>query len=274
MTENKQTSHLLADLAEPINRYIHDPIGAGLVKWLKNTPVTANQVTYVSIIFGLASAYAFSHGTVLSIIHAGFFLEITLILDCADGQLARAKGSASDWGRLLDGIAGYIAYIAVVIGIMIGYGGYYGTLGAIAVVTILKAISYDYCKQSMTRMVQEGVDGNLLEIQKIRKKLEENPGLILKVYLAYLLGQRAMLGGRNRGEEISRPLNPDERQRYCDETRFVRSLWKWNGQDLPLFLIAVLAICGVLEASLVPMAWFLGAQHLLTLTAHYFFMKR
>lgn len=270
MTEKRQNSHLLADLAEPINRYVHDPMGAGLVKFLKNTPVTANQVTYVSILFGLASAYAFSRGTPLSIIHAGFFLEVTLILDCADGQLARAKGAASDWGRLLDGIAGYIAYLAVVIGIMAGFKGYYGTLTAIAAITILKAISYDYCKQSMTRMVQEGVDGNLMEIRKIREKLKEEPGLILKVYLAYLQAQRAMLGG----EGAASPLDLDGRQRYFQKTKILRSLWKWNGQDLPLFLLAAFSICGILEASLVPLAWVLGAQHLLTLAAHYFFMKR
>ena len=40
-----KSSHLLEDLAEPINRYLQDPIAAWFVKFLKNTRVTPNQVT-------------------------------------------------------------------------------------------------------------------------------------------------------------------------------------------------------------------------------------
>jgi phosphatidylglycerophosphate synthase len=45
------------------------------------------------------------------------------ILDCSDGQLARIKKNGSPFGRLLDGIADYIAAIAVYVGIAIGYSG-------------------------------------------------------------------------------------------------------------------------------------------------------
>ena len=111
-----ENDHALKDLAEPVNIYIHDPIAKRFVRVLKNTSFTPNQVTYLSVLVGFVSGYSFSQGTWVSSIAGGILLELTLILDCVDGQLARAKNMASDWGRLIDGIAGYFAYLAVVYG--------------------------------------------------------------------------------------------------------------------------------------------------------------
>ena len=104
-------------IIEPVNRYFHDPIAAKIVRFLKNTLVTPNQVTYISVLIGLIAAYIFSLGTLRAFLLAGILLEIVMVLDCVDGQLARAKKCASDLGRLLDGIAGYIIYLAVLIGL-------------------------------------------------------------------------------------------------------------------------------------------------------------
>ena len=152
------------ELVEPINRYFHNPIAASIVKILKDTWVTPDQITYISIFIGLVSAYIFSLGITPALFFAGVLLEVVMILDCVDGQLARAKKCASDWGRLLDGIAGYIIYLAVLIGIMIGLGKYYLTLAIIGIFIILRAISYDYCKLNMITMIQKGYDGNKKEM--------------------------------------------------------------------------------------------------------------
>ena len=52
------------EIIEPVNRYLHNPIAATIVQVIKNTWVTPNQVTYISIFVGLVSAYIFSIGTV------------------------------------------------------------------------------------------------------------------------------------------------------------------------------------------------------------------
>ena len=41
------------EIIEPINRYFHNPIAASIVQILKDTWITPNQVTYVSIFVGL-----------------------------------------------------------------------------------------------------------------------------------------------------------------------------------------------------------------------------
>ena len=143
------------EIIEPVNRYFHNPIAASIVKILKDTRVTPNQVTYVSIFVGLVSAYTFSLGTLQAFFFAGILLEVVLILDCVDGQLARAKKCSSDWGRLLDGIAGYIIYLAVLAGIMISLDKEHITLALFGLITILRAIAYDYCKLTMVTMIQK-----------------------------------------------------------------------------------------------------------------------
>ena len=45
------------EIIEPVNRYFHNPIAASVVKILKDTWVTPDQVTYCSIFIGLIAAY-------------------------------------------------------------------------------------------------------------------------------------------------------------------------------------------------------------------------
>ncbi|MFQ5715735.1 MAG: CDP-alcohol phosphatidyltransferase family protein [Nitrospinales bacterium] len=277
MAPRERSSHFLPDLAEPINRYFQQPIAARLVDLLMETRVTPNQVTYTSVLFGWLSAYAFSRGASASIALGGGLLEVALILDCVDGQLARAKGLSSDWGRLLDGIAGYVAYIAVVLGMMVGLREYHGSLAAIGALTILRAISYDYCKQNMTTMVQKGYDGSRKEILDTWRKIETRPSRILKTYFYYLQFQQLIFRGRRffpgkfsgEREDTENLLTEDQRKNYYLKIKTLTAIWKWNGLDLPLFLLALFAILGILEACLTPMAYFMGAQYLLTLTLHH-----
>jgi len=88
---SEETEHSLKDLAEPVNVYINNPIAKKFVDVLKNTFVTPNQVTYLSVVVGFASGYSFSQGTWIASAIGGLLLELTLVLDCVDGQLARAK---------------------------------------------------------------------------------------------------------------------------------------------------------------------------------------
>ena len=278
MSKPENQPHIVEDLVEPVNRYINTPIAAAIVKFLKRTPVTPNQVTFVSIIIGLISAYRFSLGTGLSIVQGGLLLEAVMILDCVDGQLARAKQCSSDWGRLLDGIAGYIIYLAVLLGIMVGLKNYYVALSVIGVVTILKAISYDYFKLSMNTLIQKGYDGSQKEIYDTYQKIRGNSSFILTLYFYYLQVQQTLFGGRwctldSFGEKTDPPpdeylLNQEQREQYRNNSRTLIAVWSWNGVDFPLFLLAGSAIFGILEPSLVPLAFLLTSQYLLTMLYH------
>lgn len=276
-----ENEHALKDLSEPVNIYIHDPIAKRFVRILKNTRVTPNQVTYLSVLIGFASGYFFSYGSWISSIAGGILLELTLILDCVDGQLARAKNMASDWGRLIDGIAGYFAYLAVVYGIIAGYPDFQSALIAIAVFTILRAISYDYCKQTFGTMVLNGFDGMDREIQSTVGKINQKSSGVLVIYFYYMQVQQLIFRGkwatlrelRNKGHVANAILNLDQRQEYFKKVSTLLKVWRWNGIDFPLFLIAVLGMISMPGQSLNFLAYGITLQFLFTYCLHIFWFR-
>ncbi len=279
MTDQDKPKHILPDLVEPVNRHLNVPLAACVVSALRNTPVTPNQVTYVSILFGLAAAWAFAKGTGGAMLAGGLLLEVTLILDCADGQLARAKNCSSEWGRLLDGIAGYIAYLAVVAGLAIGLGGHHGELAVISLFTILRAITYDYCKQFMTSLVERGVDWSREDLIATFNTYQAKPAMLTKLYFYYLQVQRLLFrgtfsslrgfAGEAGNAQAQTPLSGNAREAWRIKFRTLARFWKWHGADSVLFLFALFAATGTIEHALGPMAWLLAIQFAATLAIHH-----
>ncbi|UCD31126.1 MAG: CDP-alcohol phosphatidyltransferase family protein [Desulfobacterales bacterium] len=71
-----------------------------LLTWkLANTRITPNQVTVSSILCGLACSICYAFGEFLA---GSLLLFVSHILDCTDGNLARAKSSFSPIGKWLD----------------------------------------------------------------------------------------------------------------------------------------------------------------------------
>jgi len=279
VTDQQKPAHILPDLVEPVNRHLNVPLAAFVVSALRNTPVTPNQVTYVSILFGLAAAWAFAKGTAGAMLAGGLLLEVTLILDCADGQLARAKNCSSEWGRLLDGIAGYIAYLAVVVGLAIGLGGHHGQLAIISLFTILRAITYDYCKQFMTALVERGVDWSREDLIATYNRYQASPSMLTKLYFYYLQVQRLIFRGTftslrafaavARDAQSETPLIGSAREAWRIKFGALARFWKWHGADAVLFLFALFAATGTIEQALGPMAWLLAIQFAATLAIHH-----
>ena len=71
-----------------------------LLTWmLVKTRVSPNQVTVASILFGFGCAICYAFGYFLA---GSVFLFISHVLDCTDGNLARAKSQFSSIGKWLD----------------------------------------------------------------------------------------------------------------------------------------------------------------------------
>ena len=68
------------------------------------------------MICGVAAGFLFWRATPAAALAAGVACFAGNVLDCADGQLARLKGSASPVGYLVDGAADYIGTIAIFVG--------------------------------------------------------------------------------------------------------------------------------------------------------------
>jgi len=147
-----------------VERYINRPLAYLVVKAVYKTPITPNGLTYFSFLLGLASATAFALGTPGYFILGGILIQLSSIIDCADGQLARAKNMCSDYGSHLDLFLDRITDFTVVVGI--AYGLYRHNddkiilmLGLAAVGTYLLAINLFYLTKNYLADESRGETG-------------------------------------------------------------------------------------------------------------------
>lgn len=99
---------------------IFRPVAFLLVQVLKRSPITPNQVSFSAIAVGLLSGLSFAVGTRASFAAGGLLYALAAVLDCADGMLARLKGSGTALGRIVDGAVDYTNSVAVMTGLAIG----------------------------------------------------------------------------------------------------------------------------------------------------------
>ena len=73
-----------------------------ITKLLLYTPITANQVTLLSITTGFAAGVLFGSGTYFQSLAGALLLQLWLILDCVDGEVARYRGTTGICGKYVD----------------------------------------------------------------------------------------------------------------------------------------------------------------------------
>lgn len=80
--------------------------------------LSPNQLTYLMILSGLGAGVAFGWGTgLVSAIVGALLVQLYLVLDCTDGEVARITGRTSVTGVYLDRLGHYFSEVAVVIGL-------------------------------------------------------------------------------------------------------------------------------------------------------------
>jgi phosphatidylglycerophosphate synthase len=87
------------------------------VRFLCPLPVTANQITFLSLLFGLLSAGFYFSGSTNALIWGAVFLYIKIYLDNVDGNLARVRGEVSRLGRFFDSLTDFIVTFLVYAGL-------------------------------------------------------------------------------------------------------------------------------------------------------------
>lgn len=86
------------------------------VTWLLlHTPVTANQVTFLSLIIGVLGSLLLALSGPLAFFGGVFLLQLWYLLDHVDGQIARYRQTASLSGRFYDFIVHHVIHAMVVL---------------------------------------------------------------------------------------------------------------------------------------------------------------
>jgi phosphatidylglycerophosphate synthase len=97
-----------------ITLFITNEISLFLTWKLANTRVTPNQVPLASILCGLGCSFCYAFGNFFA---GSLLLFISHVLDCTDGNLARAKSCFSPIGKWLDMSGDRIAEAMIFTGI-------------------------------------------------------------------------------------------------------------------------------------------------------------
>ena len=98
----------------PWNLYVARPIAAVLVAGLRASRVTPNQITLASLIVALSSVPMMIWlSGYWGLVAAVLVFELSYVLDCADGMLARLRSVQSTEGHLLDFLMDEIKAFAV-----------------------------------------------------------------------------------------------------------------------------------------------------------------
>src|SRR5438552_2485106 len=89
------------DVEELIDFYFHRRLANGVVRLLAPTPITPNQVTVLSGLVAVVAGAVIATSAARAwqtVVGAGIFV-LSIVLDCADGQLARLRRHSSLAGR-------------------------------------------------------------------------------------------------------------------------------------------------------------------------------
>ena len=92
-----------------------------LLTWLAvRVKATPNQVTLISFAIGLYSAFCFTQGSFSQTLLGAVLLQISIIVDCVDGELARYTRKFSKLGAWLDAVTDRVKEYMVFLGLAIG----------------------------------------------------------------------------------------------------------------------------------------------------------
>ncbi len=112
---------------EWIDLHFFRPLGVRIARSLRDTGISADQITLWGLVLGLLAGHLFFYRNPW-INFAGFLLLVFVeLLDSVDGQLARIRGVSTRWGRLLDGIADTArftnVYVQFTLRLLLNHGG-------------------------------------------------------------------------------------------------------------------------------------------------------
>lgn len=100
--------------------YLYRKISIIFVWIFLKTSLSPNQVTNIGSIFGILAAAGFATGDGKYILLGGILSQFYMILDCADGLLARVKNNSSKFGAVFDVVSDVFVNNIVLLGIGIG----------------------------------------------------------------------------------------------------------------------------------------------------------
>ena len=100
-----------------VDTYLNRKFSRLLARLFLRTPLTPNQITLVSFLTGLLGASCFLLGSYGGAVLGACLLQVSTVLDCVDGEVARIKMLESPFGEWLDSTLDTVVHIAIFLGV-------------------------------------------------------------------------------------------------------------------------------------------------------------
>lgn len=173
------------------NRFFIHPLSGLIEKAAIYFGVTANQVSFLGLASGLLAAVFYYQQPDRTFVFAGFVAMVAWhVFDGADGRIARATGTSSALGRVIDGICDHLVFAAVYISLtlsLIDSGrpqSIWFLVVAAGVSHAVQAAAYEERRQRFQRrskgVERHAANENLLELDGKKSLLAETYDWIQK----------------------------------------------------------------------------------------------
>jgi phosphatidylglycerophosphate synthase len=221
------------EIEELADVYFFRPLGMLFARAARSLGLTPTTVTIIGAGVGILGG-ALLYDERLGLL-AFAVIILHSILDSSDGQLARMTGQVTEFGRMLDGLGGYLTHSAIFLAIAAGAiargavlapwtssiaapGLVVGVMFAAGAATMVHAQMYDYHRTSYTKAVIKGIAAT-----STPPAASSRPGII-GVYESM---QRALSGLHARVESTIAARAMNGMVRDADRERY-RSCFYWR----------------------------------------------
>jgi hypothetical protein len=235
------------DVEELLDIFFYRPTSFLFVKLIYSTDITPNQISIVSMLFGILTGVMFGFGTYQFFIFGAVALLISNVLDCADGQLARLKKNGTGIGRIIDGFIDYITGLSIYVGIGIGLSIATGDYLYVWVITaiggfsrVLQNMMFDtYRNMYMANVYDKGsnLDKEIEEYSRLKRIIDKTKGRFVEKFLVNIYIKYASVQNKAAKDE-KRNVSSEV---YKSKNIMLLRAWSWIGSTT--HLTAVMVAC-------------------------------
>lgn len=280
LVEEYKRSLKLLEVEEVVDLVFYRPLATLLVRIVYPTNITPNQLTWVALLMGIAGTLLFAMGTSTAFFAGAICLIIYDFFDCADGQLARLKGTGTLTGRIVDGFADYIVAILTYLGIGFGFASnsndpvFWWILTVLAGASnALHSVAVDYYRNQFMdyaldrdSLLDEDLKKFEAEYERlVSENIRSYDRLIIWFYLRYSALQIKFSSDKN-DKNMVRYDGKD----YYKKNKRILHLWTYIGPSSDL---TVVIICALINRWDLFMIWIVGISNIYALILYYYQRK-
>jgi len=235
------------DVEELLDIFFYRPMSFLFVKLIYSTDITPNQISIVSMLFGILTGVMFGFGTYQFFIFGALALLISNVLDCADGQLARLKKNGTGIGRIIDGFIDYITGLSIYVGIGIGLSIATGDYLYVWVITaiggfsrVLQNMMFDnFRNRYLANVYDKGsnLDKEIEEYSRLKRIIDKTKGRYVEKFLINIYIKYATVQNKTAKDE---KMNVSS-EVYKSKNIMLLRAWSWIGSTT--HLTAVMLAC-------------------------------